>query len=196
MGTVSRTYDFTAGTTAVADEVDTDLNTLYTLVNGNLDDDNLADSAVTTAKINNQAVDSNKLGNDSILEVHVDYNFTDGPKITKFGPNYPASGSEFRFVPVTYSLTSPTGGGPLSTVDTSVTFNTGSFTLYGNFTWTAAPFLISTVPLDGSAADDDIPDVYWLTASSTTGATIRHKWDVDAASATAVTMYALFWGLV
>jgi len=51
-GTVSKTYTFVDGTTASAAEVNTDFDTLYTLVNGNLDNDNVKASAgIVASKI-------------------------------------------------------------------------------------------------------------------------------------------------
>lgn len=199
MATLTRIYDFTAGTTAVADEVDAELNQILLDYNGGIDAVNLADNAVTNIKILNSAVDGNKLANTTVKEVHMNFQFTDGPKVWKFGPNYPASGAELRICPVTYTVTSPAAAGTLSTVDVPITFNTGSFCTYGNLTWatgTLPELMGEPYANDASAADDDIPDVCWLIATSTTGATIRHKWIVDAGTATAVVMRATFWGLV
>lgn len=48
----TRTYDFTGGTNAVADNVDTDLNTLYTVLQGGVGDTHIAsDAAINHGKI-------------------------------------------------------------------------------------------------------------------------------------------------
>lgn len=52
MATVSKPYTFTSGTTADATEVNADFDTLYTLVNGNIDNANIKSAA---------AIDSSKL---------------------------------------------------------------------------------------------------------------------------------------
>lgn len=51
MGVVERDYNFSAGATVVADQIDTDLDTLYAEFNGGIDSDNFADSAVTDSKM-------------------------------------------------------------------------------------------------------------------------------------------------
>jgi hypothetical protein len=45
MGTVSKTYTFTSGAVIQANEHNTDLNTLYTLVNGQIDNANIKSNA-------------------------------------------------------------------------------------------------------------------------------------------------------
>lgn len=45
MGTVSKSYTFTAGNTIIAAEHNTNFDTLYNLVNGNIDNDNIASNA-------------------------------------------------------------------------------------------------------------------------------------------------------
>lgn len=61
MGLVSKPYTFVNNTTAVGTEVNSDFDTLYTLVNGNLDSDNLAAGAVGTTEIADDAVNFNKI---------------------------------------------------------------------------------------------------------------------------------------
>ena len=52
MGTVSRSYDFANGTTADADQVDTELNAIYSEFNGNIDNANIkAGAAIAESKI-------------------------------------------------------------------------------------------------------------------------------------------------
>lgn len=51
MAIVARQYNFSAGGTAVADQVDTDFNTIYSEFNGNISSTNLAASAVTDSKM-------------------------------------------------------------------------------------------------------------------------------------------------
>lgn len=63
MGLISRTYDFVAGTLAKADEVDTELNTLYNWANGNVDDANIkAGAAIAGSKLADAAVTAAKIG--------------------------------------------------------------------------------------------------------------------------------------
>lgn len=52
MGTITRTYTFTDGTTADADEVNAELDNIIDEINGNLDGDNIAsDSALSVASL-------------------------------------------------------------------------------------------------------------------------------------------------
>lgn len=57
--TVTKPYNFTDGTTISAGEVNGNFDTLYTLVNGNLDDDNI--SGISGTKINAGIVNSDRL---------------------------------------------------------------------------------------------------------------------------------------
>lgn len=47
MATVTKTYTFSPGATIIAAEHNTNFDTLYTLVNGNIDSDNLSSSLAT-----------------------------------------------------------------------------------------------------------------------------------------------------
>ena len=68
MGTVVDPYpDFQDGTTADPDQVDARFNTLYTLVNGNLDSDNIAADAMTADEIADDAVDRTKMKHGTTL---------------------------------------------------------------------------------------------------------------------------------
>jgi len=60
MGTISLTLP-QDGDTIEAGDVNTPLNTIKDVINGNLDSDNLASNAVTTAKITNSNVTSQKV---------------------------------------------------------------------------------------------------------------------------------------
>lgn len=52
MGTITRTYTFTDGTTADADEVNAELDNIIDEINGNLDNDNIAsDAAIAGSKL-------------------------------------------------------------------------------------------------------------------------------------------------
>lgn len=86
MGTISRgtksgtgTTDFGTGTTILAAEMNTDLNAVFNVVNGNLDDDNLANDAVTTAKITDLNVTTGKLAANAVTTAKItDLNVTTG----------------------------------------------------------------------------------------------------------------------
>lgn len=81
MGLVTRSFDFVNGTIANGDEVDTDLNKLYTELNGNIDDANIKPSAaiagskiasgsITTAQLADDSVDNNKLKDDAGVDAN------------------------------------------------------------------------------------------------------------------------------
>jgi len=59
--TTSFATSFSLGNTLLVADLDTDLNTIYTTVNGSIDENNLANSAVITSKIAALAVTSTKL---------------------------------------------------------------------------------------------------------------------------------------
>jgi hypothetical protein len=63
--------DFTDGTTIVTDEVNVDFNTLYTLVNGNIDTANIATDGVDSAEIAADAVEASELANDSVASANI-----------------------------------------------------------------------------------------------------------------------------
>lgn len=58
--------DLTNGQPADADQVMANFNALTDQINGNLDDDNIANSAITTAKLNNGAVTTAKLADGAV----------------------------------------------------------------------------------------------------------------------------------
>lgn len=81
MSLVTRSYDFVNGTIADGDQVDTEFNTLYAVINGNLDDANikvgagiqggkLAAGSVTGTQLANNSVDNNKLKSDGAIDVN------------------------------------------------------------------------------------------------------------------------------
>ncbi len=58
---ISRTYTYTSGNTIVANENNTNENTLYTEINGNLNSANILDGGVTTADLADNSVTAAKL---------------------------------------------------------------------------------------------------------------------------------------
>lgn len=66
MGLVNRPNNYTNGTPAEASEVNDDFDTLYNVVNGSLDQNNLADNAVVESKITNSAVTADKLASNAV----------------------------------------------------------------------------------------------------------------------------------
>ena len=83
MAAAVKPFTFSNGTTADATEVNANFDTLYTLVNGNLDQANLAnnavgtseiaDNAVTTAKIANDQITSDKIADNQVQEEHINW---------------------------------------------------------------------------------------------------------------------------
>jgi hypothetical protein len=58
MGTVAKTYTFSPGATIVAAEHNTNFDTLYTLVNGNISNTNVAsDAAISITKVSIASTD-------------------------------------------------------------------------------------------------------------------------------------------
>jgi len=60
-GTVTKTYTFSSGDVVSASKINTNFDTLYTLVNGNLDDNNI--SGISGSKITSGTVAAARLGN-------------------------------------------------------------------------------------------------------------------------------------
>ena len=195
MAVPTRTYNFVGGTTATADEVDTDLDALYTELNGNLDDTNLATNAVTTAKITNASVTASKIGTAALQESHILHDFTNGPKLPTFGPNYPTNGAELRIVPFSYSVTSP---GLAATADATITFASSTLT-YGTFsafaTSTTPKLMGVPTPLYNVSSHLEVPSKIWMVTTTTTAMVIRHYFP-DSAAGTALTMYGFLMGEV
>ena len=61
MGVVTKPFTFTDGTVAVANEVNSNLDTLYTVVNGNIGTANLATDSVDTDELVDDAVNDDKI---------------------------------------------------------------------------------------------------------------------------------------
>jgi len=73
----NRNYDFQTGTTIVADQIDQEFDAVAGVINGNINEDNLTDVAVTEAKIATDAVTTTKIkdGNVTMPKVSNPYKF-------------------------------------------------------------------------------------------------------------------------
>ena len=67
-GTVSKTYTFSAGEVVSASKFNTNFDTLYTLVNGNLDDDNI--NGISGSKITSGTIDPARIDNVSSTAIN------------------------------------------------------------------------------------------------------------------------------
>lgn len=89
MGTISRTYNGVQGEGADIDALEVDIDAIYTLVNGNLDKDNIAANAIEVSELAASAVTASKIAADSILEAAMDYTSgSNGVEVWRTGPNY------------------------------------------------------------------------------------------------------------
>lgn len=73
MGTISRTYsatDIATGEIIRPEHLNTDFNTVFNEINGQLDEDNLANNAVTSGKIATGAVTTAKINMDANLDMN------------------------------------------------------------------------------------------------------------------------------
>jgi hypothetical protein len=68
----NRNYDFAAGTTIVADQIDQEFNTIQGVLNGNIDTDNLKDVSVTEEKIASNAVTTAKIADDNVTAAKIE----------------------------------------------------------------------------------------------------------------------------
>ncbi|MGM0386105.1 MAG: hypothetical protein ACQERF_09025 [Actinomycetota bacterium] len=71
MGTVVKPNTFESGNTISSAQVNANFDTIYTLVNGLLDDANLANGAVTENKLADGAVTSTKIANGTIINADI-----------------------------------------------------------------------------------------------------------------------------
>jgi len=199
MGTLNRVKAaFPDGTLAVGTEVDAEIDQILAEFNGNIDAVNLGALAVTTAKLQAQAVDSAKLANLAVRHAHVDYTITNsGPKVLQYGPGYGAAANNGMMVcMVEYSITSPGAPGALDAV---LNFSTGAAPIisipFGTLTWAVAPSIYG-VPICktiSAGVDVEVADQIRFAANTVTTATLRHYWAASAA-ATAKTYLAMFIG--
>lgn len=68
-------------TTANVSDYNVPITTILSTVNGNLDSDNLADSAITTNKINNLAVTTAKIADDAVTNAKIADDAVTAPKL-------------------------------------------------------------------------------------------------------------------
>ena len=66
-GTVTKTYTFSSGDVVSASKINTNFDTLYTLVNGNLDDNNI--SGISGSKITSGTIDGARI--DTVSYTHL-----------------------------------------------------------------------------------------------------------------------------
>ena len=71
MGLLNVTNTFVDGTVAKASEVNANFQDVEDVLNGNVDSDNLATDAVTTAKIKDDAVTADKIADDAVLTANI-----------------------------------------------------------------------------------------------------------------------------
>lgn len=94
MGVITKQYTFTNGTIADGTQVNKDFDDLYTLVNGNLDANNIKDGAATAAKLATDSVETAKIKDANVTAAKLasdintkvllggdDYGLTDGSTI-------------------------------------------------------------------------------------------------------------------
>ena len=78
MASISKPNTFSASTTALSSEVNANFDTIYNDYNGNINSDNLATDAVTTAKIADGAVTTAKLGANAVTPAKLDADLAGG----------------------------------------------------------------------------------------------------------------------
>lgn len=167
MGTVTRAFDFVANTTAVGDQVDADLNTIYAEFNGNIDAANMADLAVTNPKLANGVVTSAKVAAAAILHAALDFTQANSGVIVPKMPTYfGANGSNLVVCETNY--TTSTG---VTAENVTITFNTASRMGAPNFTTAPIPFGSPIVLSSGTKVD--IPTQTWFTTWNNLTATLH-----------------------
>ena len=69
-GTITKTYTFSSGEVVSASKFNTNFDTLFTLVNGNLDDNNI--SGISASKIISEKIDTSRIDNVSRTAINYD----------------------------------------------------------------------------------------------------------------------------
>jgi len=132
MGTLSYTYTMANGETADGDQVQTSLDEAKAVINGNIDNNNIADNsisagkiqtdaveeakilngAVTENKVDTDAISTNKIQDEAVMDTKVDYQQVGGCKVLRIGPDTTAFGSQgLMLARCENTGIDPTGGG-------------------------------------------------------------------------------------
>lgn len=163
---------FPDGIIADGDAVIQNFNDAAAVINGQLDDTNLANNGITAnTKIKDGTIDSNCMGVQAIRDANVAYpSAAAGVKVWQLGPNYPGAGGG-QVLRIEKSIT-------IAAVTTEQSFAVswaGSDAADGAFVFSAAPTITGVNFLDAGTAIDNTLQYVKLSARSTTGCTIKLK---------------------
>lgn len=99
------TAHYDAGANAVGGNVLDDLNSIKTVVNGNIDTGNIATNGVGTAEIANNAVTNDKIIANAVRQSQATYTTSNsGMLVAQAGPNYGAGGGGVRLARIRKSV--------------------------------------------------------------------------------------------
>ena len=165
MGTISTSAEsgYAAGANAVGPTVYADLQTIVAEFNGNIETVNIADDAITTALINNDAVNNNKIIADSVRQSQATYTTTNsGMLVAQAGPNYSAGGGGVRIARVSKSVEWDDDG------SNDVTFTYENDCVDGNPGFYSTPTLLGMPIVASVETVNDTIATAFVTASSKT----------------------------
>ena len=190
-GVVSKPYTFTDGTVAVAAEVNSDFDTLYTVVNGNLGTDNLATDSVDTDELVDDSVNDDKIdwgtGTDQVSAVDV--------PIADAGSYYPTDQVESALQEISQGTTEDSWelnrSGTVVTTLTSDTSGTSRTWTFQDATDTVVGLATTDTLTNKTLTSPDVntPDIDGGTADGFTSFGIRSSgaaFDVKLASTEAI----------
>jgi len=182
----SGAYD--AGDNAVGATVEADLQTIVSEFNGSIDAANLNTNSVTTVKISNSAVDSNKLAAAAVRQTHVDFTSgNSGLEVWQTGPTHVGSSggriARVRKTDVVYDGTAS---------PQTITFTFATDCVDGNPAFSAPPTLLGPpiVTASSAATADDMVLYAYVTNLTAALVTMEVYYDIGATGnlATTVTM--------
>jgi hypothetical protein len=108
-GTVTKPHEFAAGTAIIAGDVNENFDTLYTLVNGNIDSSNIANATIVGADIAADAIGLSKLKDNTSRRIATAVGTVNGTTGSLIGKAPRGAWGVNQVNATTYDITLPTG---------------------------------------------------------------------------------------
>lgn len=183
MGTIARSYDGVPGEAANINALESDINALYTLVNGYLDKDNIAANAIEASQIAADAVVAAKIADANILEAAIQWaSASAGVEAWRTGPNYVGANGG-RIARISIATTTAVS---VTTETFAVTFATACED--GDPAFSATPIAMGMPVFISAGADDNMPTQTYFTAMASTSCTVRVVYAASSATGVAATV--------
>jgi len=174
--------DFQPNTIAASGQVDANNAAIVAVVNGGLDDTNLANNGITAStKIKDGTIDAACMGTGVVRQAQIDYTAASlGPLVAQTGPNYVGANGA-RLAWVSKSIT------PTVVTEEDYTFTFASDCISGDPAFTATPAVGCPTFIRNTDVEAEMPDAWWFKSVTSTTAVLRIKYYTTAA-ATAMTV--------